>query len=194
MARKSLTSRPLDLIYFSFFFMHTFATVVVDLQAIYPPHLIPAPMKAIIDYYLTTYNDPLIGGVMGFFGPAKAESFSWFRTFVIMEAWWQLPVFLLGMRGLYKDSRAIYVLLLTYAASAVTTTLPCLTTILATPVTAVASTNPASISITPDQRFSLLTSYVPFLVVPLLMTIDMGFRVLNLVKAGSAAAERQKRK
>ena len=84
--------------------MHTFATVVVDLQAIYPPHLIPDPMKEIVDYYLTTYNDPLIGGVMGFFGPAKAESFHWFRTFVIMEAWWQLPVFLLGMRGLYKGT------------------------------------------------------------------------------------------
>ena len=92
------------------------------------------------------------------------------------------------------DSRAIYVLLLTYAASAVTTTLPCLTTILATPVTAVASTNPASVSVTPEQRTMLLTSYVPFLVVPLLMTIDMGFRVLSLVRAGSAAAERQKRK
>ena len=61
-------------------------------------------MKGIIDYYLTAYNDPLIGGVMGFFGPAKAESFNWFRTFVIMEAWWQLPVFLLGMRGLYKGA------------------------------------------------------------------------------------------
>ncbi|KAI0729956.1 transmembrane protein 6/97 [Fomitopsis betulina] len=194
MARKALTSRPLDLIYFSFFLMHTFATVVVDLQAIYPPHLVPAAMKGIIDYYLTAYNDPLIGGVMGFFGPAKAESFNWFRTFVIMEAWWQLPVFLLGMRGLYKDSRTIYVLLLTYAATAVTTTLPCLTTILATPVTAVASTNPASVSVTSDQRFSLLTSYVPFLIVPLLMTVDMGFRVLGLVKAGSAAADRQKRK
>lgn len=92
------------------------------------------------------------------------------------------------------DSRTIYVLLLTYAATAVTTTLPCLTTILATPVTAVASTNPASVSVTSDQRFSLLTSYVPFLIVPLLMTVDMGFRVLGLVKAGSAAADRQKRK
>lgn len=88
----------------------------------------------------------------------------------------------------------VYVLLLTYAASAVTTTLPCLTTILATPVTAVASADPTSISVTPEQRTMLLTSYVPFLVVPLLMTVDMGFRVLGLVRAGSAAAEREKRK
>lgn len=65
-------------------------------------------MKGIIDYYLTAYNDPLIGGVMGFFGPAKAESFNWFRTFVIMEAWWQLPVFLLGMRGLYKGEPIVH--------------------------------------------------------------------------------------
>ncbi|KZT66157.1 hypothetical protein DAEQUDRAFT_715483 [Daedalea quercina L-15889] len=194
MSRRPLTSRPLDLIYFSFFFMHTFATVVVDLQAIYPPHLIPGAMKGVVDYYLTTYNDPLIGGVMGFFGPAKADALNWFRTFVTMEAFFQLPVFLLGMRGLYKDSRAIYVLLLAYAASATTTTLPCLTTILATPVTPVSSADPSSISVSPEQRLSLLTSYVPFLVVPLLMTVDMGFRVLSLVRVGSAAAEREKRK
>jgi len=174
--------------------MHTFATIVVDLQAIYPPHLVPSAMKDVVDYYLTTYNDPLIGGVMGFFGSAKADSFNWFQTFVMMEAFFQLPVFLLGMRGLYKDSRAIYVLLLIYAASATTTTLPCLTTILATPVTPVSSVDPNSISVTPAQRLSLLTSYVPFLVVPLLMTIDMGFRVLNMVRAASSMAEREKRK
>ena len=85
-------------------------------------------------------------------------------------------------------------MLLTYAASAVTTTLPSLTTILATAVTAVASTDPASVSVTPEQRTMLLTSYVPFLVVPLLMTIDMGFRVLGLVMVGSAAAEKAKKK
>ncbi|KAH9830040.1 transmembrane protein 6/97 [Rhodofomes roseus] len=194
MARRPLTSRPLDLVYFSFFLMHTFATIVVDLQAVYPPHLVPSAMKGIVDYYLTTYNDPLIGGVMGFFGSAKAESFNWFHTFVVMEAFFQLPVFLLGMRGLYKGTRAIYVLLLVYASSAATTTLPCLTTILYTPVTSVASTDPSSISINPTQRLGLLASYVPFLIVPLLMTIDMGFRVLGLVRAGSAAAEREKRK
>ncbi|KAH9931876.1 transmembrane protein 6/97 [Fomitopsis serialis] len=195
MARRPLTSRPLDLAYFSFFLMHTFATVVVDLQAIYPPHLIPSAMKGVVDYYLTTYNDPLIGGVMGFFGPAKADSFNWFETFVIMEAFFQLPSSSWACEGFTKvHSRTIYVLLLVYAASATTTTLPCLTTILATPVTPVPSADPSSISVTPAQRLSLLTSYVPFLVVPLLMTIDMGFRVLSMVRVASSTAEREKRK
>ncbi len=65
--------------------MHTLATIIMDLQAIYPAHLIPAFMKEITNYYLSTYNDPLIGGVMGYFG--KTDKFIWFETFVWMEAY-----------------------------------------------------------------------------------------------------------
>jgi len=192
MARTPLTSRPMDLVYFMFFAMHTSATLLVDLQVIYPPDLVPSFMKQITEYYIANYNDPLIGGVMGFFG--ETDRYVWFNTFIMMEAFFQLPVFIAGMIGLWKGSRSIYVLLLIYAASATTTTLPCLTVILATPITSVETAAAKLVSVTPIQRTMLLTSYVPFFVVPLFMTVDMGFRVLRLLKAGAEAEVVAKRK
>lgn len=64
--------------------MHTFATVLVDLQVVYPPTMVPAFMKAITTYYMSEYNDPLIGGVSGYFG--ETNNFIWFKTFILLEA------------------------------------------------------------------------------------------------------------
>ncbi|PCH44154.1 hypothetical protein WOLCODRAFT_144845 [Wolfiporia cocos MD-104 SS10] len=192
MSRLPLTSRPLDLLYFAFFLMHATATVLVDLQVVYPPALVPQFMKEITQYYMATYNDPLIGGVMGFFG--NSDSFVWFKTFILMEGFFQLPVFILGMRGLWRDSRSIYVLLLIYAASASTTTLPCVAVILTTPLTSAETLAAKIISITPVQRTGLLASYIPFFALPLIMTVDMAFRVLKLVHVGASAQAAAKSK
>lgn len=40
----------------------------------------------------------------------------------------------------------------------------------------------------------LLNSYVPFFLVPLLITLDMGWRLAGLVKSGVKAQEDAKRK
>lgn len=40
----------------------------------------------------------------------------------------------------------------------------------------------------------LLNSYVPFFLVPLLITVDMGWRLAGLVKSGVKAQEDAKRK
>lgn len=40
----------------------------------------------------------------------------------------------------------------------------------------------------------LLNSYVPFFLVPLVMTVDMGFRLAKLVKLGVKVQEDAKRK
>ncbi|OCH87826.1 hypothetical protein OBBRIDRAFT_837098 [Obba rivulosa] len=192
MSRRPLSSRPLDMLYFIFFMIHLPATLLVDLQALYPAHLVPPVIAQIPEYYITMSNDPLIGGVMGLIGdPAH---FVWFRTFLFLEALFQIPVFILGMRGLWNDSRSIYVLLLIYAASTTTTTLPCLSVILTTPLTTL-KTQVADIAfITPLQQWLLLSSYIPFFLIPLMMTIDMAFRVLHLVRAGSMVIDMNKNK
>ncbi len=90
-------------------------------------------------------------------------------------------------------SRSIYVLLLIYAASTTTTTLPCLSVILSTPISAtplnmaeVASTAKAvALTLTAEQRLLLLSSYIPFFLVPLVMTVDMASRVQSLVAAST---------
>lgn len=82
------------------------------------------------------------------------------------------------------DSKKIYLLLLIYAASTTTTTLPCLAVVLATPLTSPATLASKVISITAEQRLLLLSSYIPFFLVPLVMTVDMAFRVFKLMNAG----------
>jgi hypothetical protein len=91
-------------------------------------------------------------------------------------------------------SRSIYVLLLIYGASTATTTLPCVAVILNAPITS-AETIAANIaSITVQQQLLLLVSYVPFFLIPLLITVDMAFRVLALVREGERAVTATKTK
>ncbi|EMD38811.1 hypothetical protein CERSUDRAFT_133352 [Gelatoporia subvermispora B] len=192
MTRRPLSARPFDMVYFAFFMMHLPATLLVDLQALYPAHLVPPLIAKIPGFYISMSNDPLIGGAMGLLG--KGDQFVWFKTFLLLEALFQIPVFVLGMRGLWKDSRSIYVLLLIYAASTTTTTLPCLSVILTTPLTSGETLAAGIVSISVEQRLLLLSSYIPFFLVPLMMTIDMAVRILRLVNAGVAVSLSQKQK
>jgi hypothetical protein len=93
-----------------------------------------------------------------------------------------------------SDSRSIYPLLLIYAASTSTTTLACLSLILSTPLTSPSTLAEGVISITGAQRSMLLSSYIPFFLVPLLMSFDMAGRVARLVRLGIKAEQDAKRK
>ncbi|KAG2056720.1 hypothetical protein BDR06DRAFT_909137 [Suillus hirtellus] len=185
-----ITSRPLDLVYFVFFLVHIPATLLIDLQALYPPWLIPYFIRALPRLYIQMSNDPLIGSVLGLLGDSKP--FVWFKTFLAVEALFQFPVFILGARGLWRDSRSIYVLLLVYAASTTTTTLPCLSVLLATPTTSAQTIANKIVSVTTFQRSLLLSSYIPFFVIPFIMTIDMAYRLSRLVTTGIDAADEKK--
>ena len=106
------------------------------------------------------------------------------------------------------DSRTLYPLFLIYSASSSTTTIACLSTILRTAISlspmAPRHLDPASsasninfmkvvptFTITPEQRSLLLLSYVPFLVVPLIMCIDMAIRSAGLIARGIRAESQQ---
>lgn len=92
----------------------------------------------------------------------------------------------------FVDSRSIYLLMLVYGASTATTTLPCLTVLLSTPVTSVQTIAAGIQSITVFQYFLLLSSYIPFFLLPLFMTVDMALRVAKLLQAGVAATAGKK--
>ncbi|KAG1728110.1 transmembrane protein 6/97 [Suillus lakei] len=186
----SITSRPLDLVYFAFFLVHIPATLLIDLQALYPPSLTPHFIRALPQFYVQMSNDPLIGSVLGMLGDSKP--FIWFKTFLAVEVLFQLPVFVLGARGLWRDSRSIYVLLLIYAASTTTTILPCLSVLLTTPITSPQTIAEKVVSVTTFQRFLLLSSYIPFFVIPLIMTVDMASRLSKLITTGIDAADNKK--
>lgn len=83
-------------------------------------------------------------------------------------------------------------LLLVYAASTTTTTLPCLSVLLATPTTSAQTIANKIVSVTTFQRSLLLSSYIPFFVIPFMMTIDMASRLSKLVTTGIDAADEKK--
>ncbi|KAI6038629.1 transmembrane protein 6/97 [Pisolithus marmoratus] len=186
--RSPLSSRPLDLLYFLFFLIHIPATLLLDCQALYPESAVPTSIKALPRIYLDVSADPLIAGV---FGHAPGD-FTWFKMFLYLEAFFQLPIFVLGAVKLWQDSPSIYPLLVIYGASTATTVLPCLTVLLLTPITSPETIAAGIHSVTSFQRILLLSSYIPFLLIPLLIAVDMAFRLSKLVKAGEAVKAKKK--
>ncbi|KAI0083842.1 transmembrane protein 6/97 [Irpex rosettiformis] len=184
---KPLRERPLDFAYFLFFALHIPATLLIDLQALYPQSLVPGIIAQLPKFYISMSKDPLISGAF-----SGSDAFIWFRTFLTLEAIFQLPVFVLGMRGLLRGSRAIYVLLLIYGASTATTTLPCIAVVFTTPITSAETVAANIASISAEQRLLLLTSYIPFFLMPLLITVDMASRVLTLVREGERVSKAAK--
>ncbi|KZT59878.1 hypothetical protein CALCODRAFT_481179 [Calocera cornea HHB12733] len=180
MARVPLTKRPLDLVYFAFFLIHIPATICMDLQPFYPPHLVPQPLKDFLAWYLRTSNDPVVSGALGLIG--SPGDFAWIKSFFFLEGFFQLPTFFIALYGLWTASPRINVLILIYAASTATTVLPCVMTVLALPTTSDITIKAGLTSLTDIQRYLLLSSYVPFMIVPTIMTVDIGFRTLRLVE------------
>jgi len=176
-ASLPLTARPLDLLYSIFFASHIPATLIIDLQALYKP---PRYLRGPIEFYIGMSRDPLIGVASGAFG--DSSHLAWFKGFLLLELFFQLPVFILGLRGLYKGSHTIYLLLALYASSTATTTLACVFQVLQTPETTPETLAQNLPSVTDSQRLLLLSSYIPFFVIPFIMAVDMGMRVHKLVK------------
>jgi len=190
--RRPLTSRPMDLIYFIFFVTHIPVTLLIDCQAIWPKQIVPKTLQALPPWYVGMSGDPILGGVMGINGNESA--FAWLRSFIYLEALFQLPVFVLGARGLWRDSPGVYALLALYGASTSTTTLACLATVINTPTTSAATIAQGVFSITLQQRVILLASYVPYFIIPLFVAVDMAFRLQKLASAGIRTLETHKEK
>ncbi|CAE7221520.1 unnamed protein product [Rhizoctonia solani] len=176
---KSLSERPLDLVYFIFFVIHIPATLLMDLQAIIPSGVLPPFFQIIPEFYLSISGDPLIAGAMGFHG--VPTQFTWFRTFIIMEGLFQLPMFFLGLYTLKKNSPYTPILLILYGSHVTTTVIPVLTTTLATPTFTSAADAASFTSLNASQLTVLMASYIPFLAVPLAMTIDGTRRMIRVV-------------
>lgn len=83
----SLSSRPRDLIYVIFFLIHIPATILLDLQAVYPTWLVASdsPLRKLADMYIDFTGDPTVGSVGGYFGPEAETSFLWLKCFMYSE-------------------------------------------------------------------------------------------------------------
>lgn len=92
-AKKSLLSRPLDLIYFLYFASHIPVTLAIDFQVFYPPQFVPQVLKDALKFYTETYKDPFMG---------SSTPVYWFLSFIVCELFVQLPFFFMACVGLVK--------------------------------------------------------------------------------------------
>ncbi|BEJ14773.1 hypothetical protein CspHIS471_0405400 [Cutaneotrichosporon sp. HIS471] len=163
--------RTLDRVYFIFLICHIPATLVMDGQAVYPSWMVPGPLDALKEWYLNFLRDPIMAGVF-----AKDPTMRFMMPFFYLEMFFQLPCFVLGAAGLWKNDRRVWPLLVAYGASTATTLLPVLQRLLFDTKT--------SPPLTAVELAGLLGCYVPFLAIPLLMAVDLGFRIAKLLGGG----------
>ena len=171
-----VSKRPVDLFYFTFLSLHIPATLAIDLQSLYPKHLIPSFLKSILNFWISISNDPILQG-----GDTSSPLWAWIKSFIALEAIFQLPIFIYGSYCLYKNIKSVEIPLLIYGVSASTTTFACLATILALPVYEPPFPPPliGALALSPEQRTVLLTAYTPYLIVPIFLACDMAGRISN---------------
>ncbi|GHJ83878.1 hypothetical protein NliqN6_0280 [Naganishia liquefaciens] len=203
--RIPLSQRTLDRIYFCFFVSHIPTTLLVDGVAIYPPRFVPQFLKDFISWYISFSGDPLIGGLA-----SGARDFYWFRSFIFLEVFFQLPVFAIAAYCLYYNKRWVYPLLIVYGASTSTTLLPCVYHLLSPQIPAPAplpgssksfsftslfdDIPPRSGELSNLQLLILLGSYIPFFLFPFAITVDMCRRVSRaLVRQEKSEAQAKSR-
>jgi len=81
-----------------------------------------------------------------------------------------------------------------YGASTATTTYACIAAIIDFPTTSAATIAQKAVSVTSRQRVILLVNYIPFFIIPLVIAVDMAFRLQKLASAGVRAQECSKEK
>ncbi|KAG0165128.1 Transmembrane protein 97 [Apophysomyces sp. BC1034] len=154
----SLSSRPLDLLFFCYFAWHIPTTIVIDLQALLPAWVFPQAFKDLLAMYIQMYRDPFMGA---------QTPMPWFVSFIVCEALTQFPFFFYACYGIRKDSPHVRLPLLVYGAHVMTTVIP---------IVAELAFN-QSYNLTTSELNSLLAFYVPYFIIPFLIVVDSYRRV-----------------
>ena len=87
-----------------------------------------------------------------------------------------MPTFFLGAFALYRNDRRVWLLLVIYGASTATTLIPVLGMVLAAP----GEGEKGGVNAT--QRATLLACYLPYLLLPLFMTVEVAGRIARLIQ------------
>ncbi|WFD18941.1 hypothetical protein MCAP1_001154 [Malassezia caprae] len=166
-----LWKRPVDAFYFAFFALHLLASLCVDIQGLVPAHFVPAVFRNVLADYLAQSADPLLPH-------AWAPRYAWMRMALLSEFVLQVPAFVLGLYALWTNDKRAYPVLVAYGAIACFTTMQCIAM-----VTVGEERQQLSSA---NVRF-LLQNYVPFMVIPGLLCIDMVVRTARLLPAPRTA-------
>lgn len=71
---------------FIFFALHLLSSILFDMQALYPPALIPSFLKDAMDMYIRWTNDPFMRYVPNMNSPGDPLEWLWMRTLFYFEA------------------------------------------------------------------------------------------------------------
>ncbi|KAG9238967.1 transmembrane protein 6/97 [Amylocarpus encephaloides] len=153
----SIFSRKRDLAYMVYFALGIPIAFAMDLQPIYPPHLLPEILVSLKDFYVRNYNDQFYINTPNFF-----------RVFLWIEFVYQVPVMIWGLGGLYRNSPKVPLILLPFAVKVFLTTLTCMLEFPNFPIPL-------------EKKISLTTLYGPYLAVSAFMMIDMYLRLKKVI-------------
>ncbi|KAM3849623.1 sigma intracellular receptor 2 [Diretmus argenteus] len=153
--------RILEIIFFLYFASHIPITLFLDLQALLPEHVYPQALRDLLKWYGEDFHDPLM-----------LQPPFWFKSFIFCEALLQLPFFPVAAYAFLKGGcKWIRTPAIVYSTHVATTLVPILSHILFHDFPAGPHPGPQ----TPKQRWTLVSIYVPYLLIPLLLLLTMLF-------------------
>mmetsp|Transcript_15890 Transcript_15890/g.23933 ORF Transcript_15890/g.23933 Transcript_15890/m.23933 type:complete len:160 (+) Transcript_15890:49-528(+) len=138
--------RSLFLVYF---ITHIPITLLVDLQGAFGEYY-PDPLRQLVAWYVLTFKDFLMG-----------SSPAWFRSFLLCEAFFQLPLFFVAVYAIWEKKNWIRIPLIVYGSHVSTTVIPCVFEFF------------CSDKLEPHEKMTLFGIYSPYLFIPLIITLYM---------------------
>ncbi|KAK9827912.1 hypothetical protein WJX74_008856 [Apatococcus lobatus] len=149
----TVVNRPFDLLIVGFLLSHIPITVFIDSQAIFPKAWYPGWATKTLDWYLATYEDPLMRDMP-----------PWFMALAANEIFVQLPFFFVGAYAFLTGKHWIRMPALLYGVSTATTLLPILAELLSQPG---------------PHTTILVAFYLPYLIFPAAIAVAMVQKLSN---------------
>ncbi|KAJ2803040.1 Transmembrane protein 97 [Coemansia guatemalensis] len=168
--------RGLDKLYLWYFVSHIPITLLIDVQPLMPPSMIPQALLGLNRLLTDTLGDPFM-----IVGPGHPE-LVWFRSMLACELVLQLPFFLYAVWALWTGCPRRHLPLLIYGVHVSTTMAPILGTLIR-----------GEINRTCSERMLLVSIYLPYLLIPLSMAL-VSFSECSQALAAAQATSQSKRK
>ncbi|XP_075760969.1 sigma intracellular receptor 2 [Pelodiscus sinensis] len=150
----------LEWVFALYFLTHIPITLMIDLQALVPgAGIYPQSLTELLKWYAVTFKDPMM-----------LEPPAWFKSCIYCEAFLQMPFFPIAAYAFFKGGcKWIRTPAIIYSTHVATTLVPILAHILFHDFAASKHLGPK----TQQERLTLLSIYVPYLLIPILILLTM---------------------
>ncbi|PIA17643.1 transmembrane protein 97 [Coemansia reversa NRRL 1564] len=159
----------MDKVYLWYFVSHIPITLLIDVQPLLPPDMIPQVLHGVNRLLTETLGDPFM--IVG----AGHSELVWFRSMLLCELILQLPFFFYAVWALWTDNPHRHLPFLVYGVHVSTTMIPVLGTLVR-----------GEINRTCGERMLLASMYLPYLLVPLSMALISFTKCSRAISAATA--------